>query len=169
MKLKETLRKKAKGKKGFTLVELVIVIAVLAIIAAIAIPTVTNVIGNANTAADTSNAQSIELAIKTAQAEIAANNTNPSDRASALIKASSGKIELLLTTYGIDPTTIGLGNAKNPTDALKEGSSYHYYYTPSTGKVYVATAIADKDHDIQLTKGTTGWSVTDTKLALSAS
>ena len=67
--------RQAKGKKGFTLVELVIVIAVLAIIAFIAIPTVSHVIENANTSADMSNAQAIETAIKTAQAECAANET----------------------------------------------------------------------------------------------
>ena len=45
-----------KSKKGFTVVELVVVIAVLAILAAIAIPVVAN-------------AQTIEYAVRTAQAE----------------------------------------------------------------------------------------------------
>lgn len=58
-----------RNKKGFTLVELVIVIAVLAVLAAIAVPTVTNVISTANTNTDNSNAQTIELALKSAYAE----------------------------------------------------------------------------------------------------
>lgn len=66
-----TVLKKA-NKKGFTLVELVIVIAVLAILAAIAIPTVTNVINTANENVDKANAQTVELAIKSAQAEATA-------------------------------------------------------------------------------------------------
>lgn len=70
-KLRETALKKA-NKKGFTLVELVVVIAVLAILAAIAIPTVNNVINAANQNVDKANAQTVELALKTAQAEKAA-------------------------------------------------------------------------------------------------
>ncbi len=60
------------NKKGFTLVELVIVIAILAILAAIAIPTVSNVIGTANTNVDKANAQTVELALKSAHAEATA-------------------------------------------------------------------------------------------------
>lgn len=71
----ETLRKT--NKKGFTLVELVIVIAILAILAAIAIPTVSNVIKTANENVDKANAQTVELALKTADAEIEA-KTAPS-------------------------------------------------------------------------------------------
>lgn len=63
---------KRTNKKGFTLVELVIVIAILAILAAIAIPTVSNVIGTANTNVDAANAQTVELALKSADAEITA-------------------------------------------------------------------------------------------------
>ena len=63
---------KKTNKKGFTLVELVIVIAILAILAAIAIPTVTNVIGTANTNVDAANAQTVEIAIKSTSAELQA-------------------------------------------------------------------------------------------------
>lgn len=74
----KSLKTKRKNKKGFTLVELVIVIAVLGIIAAIAIPTVTHVVNNANTSADESNAQAMELALKTYWSEIEANQiTSP--------------------------------------------------------------------------------------------
>jgi prepilin-type N-terminal cleavage/methylation domain len=66
----ETLRKT--NKKGFTLVELVIVIAILAILAAIAIPTVSNVISTANKNVDAANAQTVELALKSAHAEATA-------------------------------------------------------------------------------------------------
>ncbi|WP_444659599.1 prepilin-type N-terminal cleavage/methylation domain-containing protein [Caproiciproducens sp. R2] len=66
----KTLRKT--NKKGFTLVELVIVIAILAILAAVAIPTVSNVISTANKNVDAANAQTVELALKSAQAEATA-------------------------------------------------------------------------------------------------
>ena len=66
-----------RNKKGFTLVELVIVIAVLAVLAAIAVPTVTNVINSANVNTDKSNAQTIELALKSAYAEASAGTWTP--------------------------------------------------------------------------------------------
>lgn len=63
------------NKKGFTLVELVVVIAILAILAAIAIPVVNSIINTASKNGALSNAQTIELAIKEAQADIASKNT----------------------------------------------------------------------------------------------
>ena len=141
MKIRETLRKKAKGKKGFTLVELVIVIAVLAIIAAIAIPTVTNVIGNANAAADNSNAQSIELAIKTAQAEVAANNTNKSTNADNIITPTTGNTKTLgylLKTYGVDTASVGLGDGTSNDktgDKLKVAGDHFFYNSITQGKL----------------------------------
>lgn len=62
------------SKKGFTLVELVVVIAILAILAAIAIPVVNSVINTASKNGALTNAQSVELAIKQCQANIAARN-----------------------------------------------------------------------------------------------
>lgn len=63
------------SKKGFTLVELVVVIAILAILAAIAIPVVNSIINTASRNGALSNADTIELAIKECQADIAARNT----------------------------------------------------------------------------------------------
>ena len=114
-----------RNKKGFTLVELVIVVAVLAIIAGIAIPTVHNVIDNANKAADTSNAQAIEMAIKTCQSELAAEKTNgTSDSLDKVEKDSGKKLTTLLGAYGVDLKL----------DGLKQ-SDCRYYYDPVSGKV----------------------------------
>lgn len=138
MNEKTTFRQKvmqAKGKKGFTLVELVIVIAVLAIIAFIAIPTVTNVISNANTSADMSNAQAVETAIKSAQAECAANATTHSERADKVINQDSASrtITVLLNAYGVDPNVM-----KTPKVANDK-----FWYNPTTGKVVAGTANPD--------------------------
>jgi prepilin-type N-terminal cleavage/methylation domain-containing protein len=142
MYMKEALRKKAKGKKGFTLVELVIVIAVLAIIAAIAIPTVSNVIKNANESADASNAQSIEMAIKTAQSECAAYNTNHSDKVVSMGLASDNKLATegtpvalskLLNTYGVSEKIISEPKVANDK----------FYYDATTGKVAASTTGKD--------------------------
>lgn len=64
------------NKKGFTLVELVVVIAILAILAAIAIPVVSNTINSSKVSGAASDAQTIELALKEANAQIEAGDTS---------------------------------------------------------------------------------------------
>jgi prepilin-type N-terminal cleavage/methylation domain-containing protein len=89
-----TLKSKKKNKKGFTLVELVIVIAIIAILAAIAIPTVSNVVDTANINTDKANAQTVELTLKSADAEITAKTRSD-------IKKDS-KVEDVLKAYGVN-------------------------------------------------------------------
>ena len=114
----KTLRKT--NKKGFTLVELVIVIAILAILAAIAIPTVNNVISTANKNVDIANAQTVELTLKTADAELASGTRTDI--------SSSSKINAILTKYGV--TNI---------DVTKNGKSgVKFKYVPTTGRVFIA-------------------------------
>ena len=161
MTMKETLRKKAKGKKGFTLVELVIVIAVLAIIAAIAIPTVTNVINNANSSADQSNAQSIELAIKTAQSEVAANNTNESTNATTVKGSEDKTLKFLLKTYGVDADSVGLFDG-GAGDKLKVAGQ-HFYYNANSGKVVAATG---QPKDYTLLTASTKYTVKEDTLTI---
>ena len=60
------------SKKGFTLVELVVVIAILAILAAIAIPVISNTINSSKKSGAASDAQTLELALKEADAQIVA-------------------------------------------------------------------------------------------------
>lgn len=115
-----------RNKKGFTLVELVIVIAILAILAAIAVPTVSDVIGTANTNTDATNCQTIELALKSADAEATAGTW--SQNASALTVDNALKHE------GLDLTTLQNG--------IKSNGGKKFYYTMSTatsglGKIYV--------------------------------
>ena len=67
---------KKNSKKGFTLVELVVVIAILAILAAIAIPVVASTIASSQRSAALSDAQTLELALKEAHAQIVAKDTS---------------------------------------------------------------------------------------------
>lgn len=126
-----SLLAKKRGKKGFTLVELVIVIAVLAIIAGIAVPTVHNVVENANHAADQSNCQAVELALKTAASEIQAKNgtnlTKDSTVSEVLKENGIGEAKKIGSdTFYLPPT-------------LKT-SDYEWQYDPDTGKIYVIGA-----------------------------
>lgn len=131
-----SLLAKKRGKKGFTLVELVIVIAVLAIIAGIAVPTVHNVVENANHAADQSNCQAVELALKTTAAEIQA-GTNDSG-----LGWSSTVSEVLKKS--------GIGDSL-PT--LKTKGQDAWQYDPDTEKIYVTGLTDYKPSDNHQTLG----------------
>ncbi len=71
--------KKAKNKKGFTLIELIVVIAILAVLAAIIIPTVASSLDRANEARDLANVRSAyaEFAVELLTAEDPATVTAP--------------------------------------------------------------------------------------------
>lgn len=122
----KSLKTKRKNKKGFTLVELVIVIAVLAIIAAIAIPTVTNVVGNANKSHDESDCQAVELAIKTAHSEVEAGNAPAG-------YSSSTTVAKILADNGI---AVDSSSGSTGLPKLK-ASGYAWKYDSSNGKIYV--------------------------------
>lgn len=148
--------RQVKGKKGFTLVELVIVIAVLAIIAFIAIPTVSHVIENANTSADMSNAQAIETAIKSAQAECAANKTTPSDRADTVITGTK-QLKTILVAYGVNSDVITSPKVSNDK----------FYYSKTSGKVIASTS-APTDSDYAVITDTTPYTSDATTKGASA-
>ena len=114
------------SKKGFTLVELVVVIAILAILAAIAIPVVTSIINTASRNSAKTDAQSIELAIKEAQADFTAKNAD-----------TYSKIK-----NGTAPSVADVANAKSIKSAFEsktiDNKSYTPYWNKTTGKVVFA-------------------------------
>lgn len=143
---KKAFLKKANGKKGFTLVELVVVIAILAILAAIAIPTINNLIEDANKSTDMANAQTIEVAIKTNIAQVAAKKAG-ADISGALYKhdAESPTLATLLTG------TSSTFNLKSDILTCKT-KDYEFYYDPATGVVTPRTAKTGSE--VELTTST---------------
>ena len=140
---KKAFLKKANGKKGFTLVELVVVIAILAILAAIAIPTINNLIADANKSTDMANAQTIEVAIKTNIAQVAAKT----EGATLSGGVETGTVEAMLTT--------AKGTFQLRSDILKcKTKDCKFYYNPTTGTVTPKTSGATGD--IDLTDATVG-------------
>lgn len=110
------------SKKGFTLVELVVVIAILAILAAIAIPVVSNTINSSKVSGAASDAQTIELALKEADAQIEAGDFSvyQSDATAESVYSQKGLSKNLLTggdkatvTVNGDPCTLSWSNTAN--------------------------------------------------------
>ena len=141
------------SKKGFTLVELVVVIAILAILAAIAIPVVTSIINTASRNSAKTDAQSIELAIKEAQADFTAKNAD-----------TYSKIK-----NGNPPTVKDVADAKSIKSAFEsktiDNKSYTPYWNSTTGKVVFAIKGNDnavKDIDGNEVTGTALTATSDT-------
>lgn len=123
---------KKNSKKGFTLVELVVVIAILAILAAIAIPVVSSTITSSQRSSAKSNAQTIEVAIKEADAAISAKDDTvfiDKTKTPPTFKASDGKLTLanISTAKAID-------SAVTATYQIN-GVNYSAYYDNDTQKV----------------------------------
>lgn len=141
----ETALKKT-NKKGFTLVELVIVIAVLAILAAIAIPTVTSTIDSANKNVDISNAQTVEMALKTSYTELLAGTWN-----------GTATVNGTAQTFTVDNLTVAGALAHNnlgsALPALKSNSSAWKY---ANGRITVNSSTGT-----ELTAGLTVKAVLD--------
>lgn len=138
------------NKKGFTLVELVVVIAILAILAAIAIPVVNSIINTASKNGALSNAQTIELAVKEAQADIAAKNTEVYDGTTSKQTAAGGSITLPSAKTSHSTMTIfHVAVAKGIEDAFDRvtynGNDYYPYWDQDAGKcVFIATISGTK-------------------------
>lgn len=91
---------KKNSKKGFTLVELVVVIAILAILAAIAIPVVSSTIASSQRSTALSDAQTLELALKEAHAQIVAKDTSVYTDAATTVETVISKKSL--QSIGVD-------------------------------------------------------------------
>mgnify|MGYP002766482971 CR=1 FL=1 len=134
---------KKNSKKGFTLVELVVVIAILAILAAIAIPVVSSTITSSQRSSAKSNAQTIELAIKEADAAISAkDDTVFNTTATGGNKASQGKLTLkeISKAKAID-------SAVTATYQI-DGVNYSAYYDNGTQKVVFIGKKGNNDVDV---------------------
>lgn len=134
---------KKNSKKGFTLVELVVVIAILAILAAIAIPVVASTIKSSQVSSAKSNAQTIELAIKEAQAAISSGDDSVFNADSTDgNKASDGKL-----------TVAEVAKAKKIESAVKatytlNGTTYACVWDKGSSKVFYVDASGVKIDDV---------------------
>lgn len=123
---------KKNSKKGFTLVELVVVIAILAILAAIAIPVVSSTITSSQRSSAKANAQTIETAIKEADAAISAKDDTvfiDKTKTPPAFKASDGNLTLK-----------NIADAKAITSAITatyqiDGVQYSAFYDNKNQKV----------------------------------
>lgn len=131
---------KKNSKKGFTLVELVVVIAILAVLAAIAIPVVSSTIASSQRSAALSDAQTLELALKEAHAQIIAKDTSVY-QASATVKDVVDKKSL---------QSIGLGTAADTRTI--GGTQYTLSWDANDDKCYWLDS-SGKNLDSSITPG----------------
>lgn len=138
---------KKNSKKGFTLVELVVVIAILAILAAIAIPVVSSTITSSQRSSAKSNAQTIEVAIKEADAAISAKDDtvfiDKKNAAKPNFKASSGS----LTLENIADAK-AIKSAVTATYQINGVKDYIAYYDNDTQKVVFLGTDNNKTVDV---------------------
>lgn len=138
---------KKNSKKGFTLVELVVVIAILAILAAIAIPVVSSTITSSQRSSAKSNAQTIEVAIKEADAAISAKDDtvfiDKKNAAKPNFKASSGS----LTLENIADAK-AINSAVTATYQINGVKDYIAYYDNDTQKVVFLGTDNNKTVDV---------------------
>ena len=131
---------KKNSKKGFTLVELVVVIAILAILAAIAIPVVSSTIQSSQRSSALSNAQTLELALKEAHAQIVAKDytvysTNKDNTTVAdVVKAKAITV----------PNTVDIGGTKYTLQWCKADSKCYYVDKTATKNLDSSVALTGK-------------------------
>lgn len=136
------------SKKGFTLVELVVVIAILAILAAIAIPVVNSIINTASRNGALSNADTIELAIKECQADIAARNTEVYDGIATYVDGAGNSQTSNNAATAHDKISVAeVGGMKAINDAFAivtyNGDTYEPHWDADADKcVYLCTSPA---------------------------
>lgn len=152
------------SKKGFTLVELVVVIAILAILAAIAIPVVNSIINTASKNGALSNASTIELAVKEAQADIAAKNTEVYDGSTQysfgddvkIAKVTGATVHNAANAHG-DVSVQDVAGAKGIADAFAvvtyNGTDYSPYWNKENAKCVFLDG-SSKDLDGNAVAGT---------------
>lgn len=121
---------KKNSKKGFTLVELVVVIAILAILAAIAIPVVSSTIASSQRSSALSDAQTLELALKEAHAQIIAKDTSVYTDAASTTVATVVSKKSLQSIKISDSRTIGGTEYTLKWDATDDKC----YWLDSSGK-----------------------------------
>ena len=137
------------SKKGFTLVELVIVIAILAILAAIAIPVVNSIINTASRNGALSDAQTIELAIKECQADIAARNDEVYNGKSEYVKADGTKDKLPQASKNSSDhiTVVDVAGAKSINNAFGtvtyNGADFAPFWDREADKCVYLCTVAD--------------------------
>lgn len=147
MKFLGKLRKKAKGNKGFTLIELIIVIAIIAILLALLVPNLMKFLGTANKTASSANAKTAFTNAQTwatdlytekktinKDAIITIDKGTVSNTGSGLIDADVQKIKTYFNADEIKAAvitiTMGENNAVKSTQ-YKEGTNDQTY--PASG------------------------------------
>ena len=128
--------KKAKNKKGFTLIEIIVVLVILGILAAIAVPAVMGYIDDAKESKYVAEAHSIYIVIQTEEARAKATAADDITYES-IEKEAIKKTSLEDVTIAPTPT--------NVTPKEEKATSYKVTWTSDDDKKIEATVKKNKD------------------------
>ena len=141
---------KKNSKKGFTLVELVVVIAILAILAAIAIPVVSSTIASSQRSGALSDAQTLELALKEAHAQIIAKDNSSG-------YTTSSTVANVVTAKSLQ----SIGLSTSATTRRIAGATYTLCWDATDDKCYWYDSTNSKNLDDSITPGGTPGALLD--------
>lgn len=131
-----TLRKKQKNNKGFSLVELIVVIAIMAVLVGVLAPQFIKYVERSRQSTDVQNVQLLKDAI---EAE-ASDNENITS-ATITFSAASGT-KATTVTGALTPSDITISSSKSTVTLKSSGwNTGVYTYTPSDGKWVKTTPV----------------------------